>query len=128
MQTAGEKPGLFESAKRMIATLVAIVHTRFELVATEMQEEVARLARIVIWSIAALLLVAIGLAFGGVTLLLATPPDRRALVAGSIAVLMLAAAVASALVVRRVHRAKPRPFDASLRELERDRESLGDGL
>jgi uncharacterized membrane protein YqjE len=117
--------GLFDSAKRMVSTLVAIVHTRFELLATELQEEVARVARILLWSIAALLLLAISFAFGGVTLLLATPPERRVLVAGSLAVLLIAAAVASALVARRVIRGKPRPFDASLRELERDRERLG---
>jgi uncharacterized membrane protein YqjE len=117
--------GLVDSAKRLLGTLVAIVHTRFELVATELQEEIARLARIVIWSVAALLLAAISCMFIAVTVLLATPPERRVLVAASIAAGSIIAALLSALVARRVHRSKPRPFDASLGELERDRERLG---
>jgi uncharacterized membrane protein YqjE len=123
-EPGASRPGLVESAKRLAATLVSIVHTRLELVATELQEEIARLASVVIWSVAALLLAVVGLAFLAVAIVLAAAPAWRAVVAGAIAAALIAAAVLAWLVARRVQRAKPRAFDASLAELERDDERL----
>lgn len=124
---ASSGPGIVDSVKRLLATLVAIVHGRFELVATELQEETARLVGILLWSVAALLGATIGLSFVAVALLLAAPAERRVLVAALLALAFLAAAAISVLFARRLQRAKPRPFDASLTELERDHRRLRGG-
>jgi uncharacterized membrane protein YqjE len=124
---AAPAPGIVESVKRLLGTLVAIVHGRFELVALELQEETARLVGILIWSVAALLCATIGLSFVAVAVLLAAPAERRLLVAALLAVAFLAAAGMAVLFVRRLQRAKPRPFDASLTELERDHRRLRGG-
>lgn len=121
---AAAAPGIVESVKRLLGSLVAIVHGRFELVALELQEETARLLGILLWSAAALLCATIGLSFVAVAVLLAAPPERRLLVAALLAFAFLAAAGIAVLLARRLQRAKPRPFDASLTELERDHRRL----
>ena len=124
---APSAPGIVDSVKRLLATIVALVHGRFELVATELQEESARLVGILLWSVAALLCTTVGLSFVAVALLLAAPAERRVLVAALLALGFLAAAAISVLFVRRLQRAKPRLFDASLTELERDHRRLRGG-
>ena len=52
--------GLFDSLKDVLATIMALAQTRLELVGTELEEQVARLAILLVWSIVALLLVFIG--------------------------------------------------------------------
>ena len=121
----GASLGFLDSIKALVATAVAMVHDRFELAATEFQEEMARLAGILLWALAALLLAAIGLAFVALMILLWVAPENRALAAGVMAALFVAAAAGAWWNVRRILAAKPRAFDASLTELERDRKNLG---
>jgi uncharacterized membrane protein YqjE len=123
----GASLGFLDSIKALVATAVALVHDRFELAATEFQEEMARLAAILLWALAALLLAAVGLAFVAVMILLWVAPEHRALVAGVMAALVLAGAAGAWWNVRRILGAKPRAFDASLTEFEKDRESLRSG-
>jgi uncharacterized membrane protein YqjE len=117
--------GFLDSIRTLAATVVALAHDRLELAATEFQEEIARLAGVLIWALAALLLGVVGLAFVAIMILLAVDPSHRALAAGLLALLFLAGAGVAALIVRRILHAKPRAFDASLTELEKDREGLG---
>jgi uncharacterized membrane protein YqjE len=109
-----------------LATLIAIVHTRLELFSTELKEELARLGLILVWGYVALFFASLAVWLLCLTIVIAfwdTP--YRLLVAGLLALLFFVlAAVAIAYVARLVH-AKPRLFDASLTELERDREELG---
>jgi uncharacterized membrane protein YqjE len=121
------RTGFVASVRRLLATFVALVHDRFELVATEFQEELARLSSLLLWALAGLLALTIGLAFVAVAALLWVAPERRALAALIVAALFLGLAAVAGSVVRRLLRAKPRPFDASLTELEKDHRSLRDG-
>lgn len=123
----GTPGGFLDSIRTLAATVVALAHDRLELAATEFQEEIARLAGILIWALAALLLAVVGVAFVAVMILLAVDPAHRALAAGLLALVFLAASGIAALIVRRILRAKPRAFDASLTELEKDRDGLGGG-
>lgn len=119
------RAGLFGSVKALLATLVAIVHTRLELLSTELQEELARLGSILAWGYVALFFASLAVWFLGLTVLIVfwdTP--YRLLVAGLLAlVFFILAAAAVAFVLRLVH-SKPRLFDASLTELERDHQDL----
>ena len=126
-QAPGEpRPGFVASVRRLLRTLVAIVHNRVELVAAEFQEELARLTALLIYALAGLLALAIGLALVAVTLLLAIAPQYRVLASAILALLFLAAAGGAWLGVRRIVRAKPWAFDATPTELEKDHTQLGD--
>ncbi len=116
--------GILDSLKALLATLVAMVHNRVELLSTELQEELARLVAVLIWSLAALLCAVVGLTFIAVLVLLSVDESHRPLAAGILAAVFLAAAGGSYLYVRGLVQSKPRMFDASLTELERDYESL----
>jgi uncharacterized membrane protein YqjE len=122
----GREAGLIGSLKALLATLVAIAHTRLELLGAELQEERARLAWLLVWGYVALFFAGLAVWFLCLTILIAfwdTP--YRLLVAGGLALLFFVlAAVAVGSVVRLMH-SERRLFDASLTELERDREDLG---
>ena len=121
----GTPAGFLDSVKNLAATVVALAHDRVELASTELQEEIARLTGILLWALAAILLAVVGLAFVAIAVLLAVEPGSRPLAASGLALLFLAVAAIAAAVARRILRAKPRPFDASLSELRKDRDALG---
>jgi uncharacterized membrane protein YqjE len=116
--------GLLHSAKNLLATLVGIVHNRLELVATELQEEIGRVALLLLWGAVALFFAFLGIAFAGLLIVIAVGEEHRLLAAGLIAALFLLTAVVSAVLAARQIAAKPRPFHASLNELAKDRELL----
>ena len=116
--------GLIESAKSLLGTLIAIVHNRLELLSTEIQEEIGRVALLLLWGALALLFAFLGIAFVGLLIVIAVSDEHRVLAAGLIAALFLLTAVAAALLAARQIAAKPRPFAASLTELAKDRELL----
>lgn len=117
-------PGILGSIKALLATFVAMAHNRVELFSVEMEEELARLVTVLVWSIGAMLFAVVGLTFLAVLILLVTGEPSRPFVAGILAALFLLVALGSALLARKVLHAKARPFDASLTELERDYEGL----
>jgi len=116
--------GILDSLKALLATVVAMVHNRVELLSTELKEELARLVSILIWSLAALIGAIVGLTFVAVLILLSVDASQRPLAAGILAAVFLAAAWGSYLHVRGLLNAKSRMFDASLTELEKDYDGL----
>jgi uncharacterized membrane protein YqjE len=116
--------GLFASLKALLSTLIAIGHNRLELFSTELQEEVARAASMLLWALAALLLAFLGALLVAVAVLLAVPEDSRVVSAAFMALGALAFAAIAALVSHGRATAKPRLFDATLTELAKDRDQL----
>jgi uncharacterized membrane protein YqjE len=116
--------GILDSLRALLDTVLALLHNRAELVVTELEEETTRLVRVLLWGLAAVLTAIVGAVFAATMLLLAVPPNGRIFTAGLLAVLFLAFAGFGYLTIRKVLRAKPRPFDSSLRELEKDRDHL----
>ncbi len=116
--------GLLDSAKALLATLIAVVHNRLELLSTELQEEVGRVALMLLWGAAALFFVFLAIASLGLLILIAFWDDHRLLVAALLAASFLVLALVAGLAARKQIAAKPRPFDASLNELAKDREQL----
>lgn len=114
--------GLLGSAQSLLASLLGLARTRLDLLSTELQEALAHVALGVVGACAALLLAALGLLFGGIAVLLAIAQEQRVAAAAVMALVYLAAAAAVALALRR--RERPRVFDATLEELQRDREAL----
>lgn len=117
-------PGLFDSAKTLMATIVAIAHTRLALFSTELQEEFGRVALLFLWGSLALFFSFLGITFLALVILIAFWDDHRMLAASLLAIGFLALALIAGFSAWRQITAKPRPFDASLTELERDNQHL----
>jgi len=120
----GGAAGLFDSIKALLATLVGIAHTRLELLSAELQEEIARVALLLLWGAVALFFAFIGIAFLGLSIVIAVWDEHRLLAAGLMTALFVVLAVAFGVAASRQISAKPRPFNASLGELVKDREDL----
>jgi len=116
--------GIFDSLRALLDSVVSILHNRTELLTTELQEELTRLIAVILWGFAGVLSVVIGAFLVSLTILFAIPPQYRALVAGGLGLIFLIVAAIGGVSIRKILRAKPRPFDATLRELEKDREHL----
>lgn len=117
-------PGVVQAAKRMFATLIAIVHTRLELFTTEIEEEIQRAASIVLWGLVALFCGALTVLMIALTVLIIFWDANRVLAASLITgTFLVLTGVFAWLAVARL-RAKPRFMAASIEELKRDRESL----
>ena len=114
--------GLLGSVRDLLDSLLGLARTRLELLSAELQEALAGHALAMVGACAVLVLGALGLAFGGIALLLALVPEQRWAAATVLALVFLAAGAALALVLRA--RERPRLFDASLAELHSDREAL----
>jgi len=111
---------LLESANNLLAGVLDLGRTRFELFGTELREELARLATTILGGLAVLLLVGLGVAFGAVAWILTVAEANRVTATVGVAVLFLLAALVVAWQIRRLAGAKPRAFDATISELQRD--------
>ncbi|HEY5929198.1 MAG TPA: phage holin family protein [Burkholderiales bacterium] len=116
--------GLFDSLKELLATLTALAQTRLELVGTELEEQVARLAILLVWSIVALFLVFTAIVLAAVAIVIVFWDEHRVLVAFGLAGGMALLAGGSILYVINQLKQRPRMFQATLEELEKDRQRL----
>ncbi|HWA39622.1 MAG TPA: phage holin family protein [Burkholderiales bacterium] len=116
--------GLLDTIRSSVARLLALGQTRFALFGVELREELARLASALIGGLAVLVLLALGVSFGALALILYLPPEQRVSAAILVAAAFLGLAALVAWIVVRLARVKPRPFDATLKELERDYEAI----
>ncbi len=125
-QNPGTSPrgGLFDSLKVLTATLIAIAHTRLELLSTELEEERVRLSSMLVWTLVAFFCAGLGVVLATLFVVLALWDTHRLLALGIPAILFILGAALAWLVVRGKARAKPRLFAASLTELSKDREEL----
>ena len=117
--------GLFGSIRNLAASLVAHLHTRLELFATEFAEEKLRLTSLLISAILALFFTFMTLVLAVLFVLAAywDTPYRLHAVA-FLAVLFLAGAAITGGMVRAKLKSRPRLFEASLAELYKDRQQL----
>jgi uncharacterized membrane protein YqjE len=121
---SGTTSGLFSSISRLLATLVAIVQTRVQLLTTEIQEEVHRAASMALWALIALFTALIGILFGGLTIVFAFWDTHRLLAALLVtAGLLLFAGIAVVILLFKIQSHK-RFLDATLTELAKDTEAL----
>ena len=116
--------GLLHSAQNLLAGLLALGRTRLELFSTELQEEIARQAAALLGAFVVLVLAALGAAFGALALVIAVAEPYRLVTAIAIAALFAVLAIAAAWTLRNHTRAKPRAFQSSIAQLERDYDSL----
>lgn len=120
----GQSPGLVQSLRRLAATLVALLQTRLELLATELEEERVRLVQVLLWGCIALAFLLLGVVMLTLFVVVLFWDTHRVLVSGLLAVTFIAIGLAAVAVARSRARARSRLFSASLAELANDREQL----
>lgn len=116
--------GLFDSLRSLIATLVAMAHTRVELFGTEIEEEVRRLIVLLVGTFIVLAFATLSLVFCGLVVIAAYWDTHRVAAAVGVAACFIVLAVASYLAVRARTRRRSRLLASTLDELERDLELL----
>jgi uncharacterized membrane protein YqjE len=116
--------GLFRSIANLVATVVAIAQTRLELLTTELQEEMHRVAEILVWTLIALLSAGIGLFLLALVIIFIFWDTHRVLASVLVTAVFFAIAVVAGLVLQAKVRGKPRMLDATLAELAKDRDNL----
>jgi uncharacterized membrane protein YqjE len=123
----GRSSGLFASLRDLLATLLAIAHTRIELVTTELEEELHRVAEILAWAFVLIF-------FGGMTVLMLAFliivlwwEEHRVLAASLTCLGFLLITATAALVLRAKVRVRPKLLNATIEELKRDRDALERG-
>jgi uncharacterized membrane protein YqjE len=116
--------GLFRSVSNLLATLIGIAQTRFELLTTELQEEIQRAAGLIVWGFIALLAAGVGLVFIGVTIIVTYWDTNRVAAALWVTGGFVALAIIAVVVLLVRVRSKPRLMDATRTELAKDRAEL----
>jgi uncharacterized membrane protein YqjE len=123
-KTSGGSRGLLESLGTLAATLVAIAHTRLDLLSADMEEDRAHVLSLLVMALAALFCIGVGVVLAAMLLVVVFWDTHRLLALGSLAGFFLAAGTAAAAFVQHKARTKPRLFAASLSELLKDRQQL----
>jgi len=125
-QAASE--GLFESLKTLSVSLVSIVHTRLELLSTDVAEERAQLTSFLVLVLVALGCFGVGAVLLAMLVVVAFWETHRLLALAGMTGLFLAAGFGLGWFAMHRVRTKPRLFEASLAELSKDRQQLRSGL
>lgn len=115
---------LAESAARLTATLLAIVQTRVDLVATEVEEETLRYFSYLLLSMAAMFCVGIAVVLGVFLAVLLYWDTQRVGILLTLIVLFGVAGMWIGLRVRSQYRMKPKLLAHTMQELSRDADLL----
>jgi uncharacterized membrane protein YqjE len=116
--------GLFQSLSNFTGTLIAIAHTRLQLLTTELQEEVRQVGAILLWAFIAAFAAMMGLFLGALAVIFVFWDTHRIAASLAMIALFVAIAIAAALVLRSKLRDKPPLLDDTLAELAKDRDNL----
>ena len=118
----GTRPGFIASLRRVGSTLAALLHSRVELLAHELERERVRVTRLLLFGVAAVFFLTLG-AFTATIFIIVLFWDSQRLVAiGFLALLYFGVGGALLLFARQEASRAARPFSASLEQLRRDRE------
>lgn len=118
-----ERPGLFESIKKLGATAIALTYTRLEILATELEEEKLRVVQLLLITAVTFLCFTLGAALLILFLVILFWETHKIIVLGILAALFLILGVILLYVLRR-KATKPKLFSSSLSELAKDHEQL----
>lgn len=122
--TSGPHSGLLRSLRTLLATLLATVRTRGELLQVEIEEEKLRVAGITAFAMAGAFFLALAVVVLTLFVILLYWESHRVLVAGLIALVYLISGVACMLVARSRAKVKSKLFAASFAQLRKDGERL----
>lgn len=117
--------GLFASVRDLLETALAITHTRLELVTTEIEEELHRVAEILVWTFVVVFFAGLTTLMLAIVIVVAFWEEHRLLAASLTTLGFLAMTGIALWVVRGKARARPKLLEATIEEIRRDREALG---
>ncbi|HEY5995355.1 MAG TPA: phage holin family protein [Gallionellaceae bacterium] len=116
--------GLLESLRRLGGTLLAILHTRLELLSNEIEEELLRLGQILVYGIVALFLFFMSILVLMIFVVALFWDTYRLQVLGGLTALFLVAGLLVCYALRCAVRQRSKLFSGSLAELAQDRDQL----
>src|SRR5215470_10801113 len=124
----GEDPqsasGLFQSLSNFAGTLIAIAHTRLQLLTTELQEEVRQVGAILLWAFIAAFAAMMGLFLGALAVIFVFWDTHRIAASLAMIALFILIALGAGLMLAKKLRDKPPMLDDTLAELAKDRDNL----
>jgi uncharacterized membrane protein YqjE len=112
----------------VVATLVAMAHTRLELFASELQEEIQRASSLLLWAFIALFTAGIGLFLLALVIIFAFWDNHRVLASILVTLFFFMLAGFAVWRLRTQLKSHTRLLDATLTELERDGERLAQSM
>ena len=116
--------GLLNSLKNLTLTLIAIIHTRLELISTDLEEGRERFISLLAMAFVSLFSLCFGAVLLTILVVVVFWDTHRLLVLGSLTGLFLiSGAVLGAIVVGKL-KSMPRMFEASLAELIKDHQEI----
>jgi len=121
---AAARGGLLHSIKHLAGNLLGAAQTRLEILATEIEEERARLEQLLLVALAAAFCLAMGIVLCVALVVLYFWDTHRLLAVGMLAAGFLAAGVVSGLILRYKAKTRPKPFAITRGELAKDRAML----
>ena len=116
--------GLLGSLRRLLASLIALLHTRLELLTTEVEEQIQRAAGIVLWTVIGLYFASLTVVMLAILLLVIFWDDHRVLTAALITAAFFLVALIAGLIAYVRLKTRPRLLAATIEELKRDRAAL----
>ena len=116
--------GLFQSLSNFAGSLIAIAHTRLQLLTTELQEEVRQVGAILLWAFIAAFAAMMGLFLGALAVIFVFWDTHRIAASLAMIALFVVIAIGAGLMLAKKLRSKPPMLDDTLVELAKDRDNL----
>ncbi len=116
--------GMFDSLRRLLVGLLALLQTRVELFTAELSAEISWAARLLLWAFIALFFGGLSVLMIALAVVIAVWDEHRVLAASSFAGLFVLVTLVAALTARSRLRSRPPLLSASIDELRRDQSAL----
>ena len=123
--TSDERKGLLASLTTLASSLVAVAHTRLDLLSADLEEEREHVLSLMVTTLLALFFLGVGVLLAAMLLVVVFWETHRLLVLGSLTGGFFAIGIATWMFTMHKAKIKPRIFTSSLSELLKDREELG---
>ena len=121
----GRSTGLLASLQKMLGSFTEILHTRLEILSTEVEEAGMLVGQLVVYILVSILFLILGLLMLTAFIIKASPEAYQLYVLGGFGLFYLL--IAAVITQRLMHklRTRPRLFSTTLSELKKDRLRLG---
>jgi uncharacterized membrane protein YqjE len=127
-QDLDKSQGLLRSLTTLASTLVAMVHTRLDLLSTDLEEDREHLLSLLFLSMIALFCLGVGVLLATLFIVAAFWETHRLIALASLAGFFLTIGIVTCALAVHKTKTKPRIFTASLLELFKDRQHLDSSL
>jgi uncharacterized membrane protein YqjE len=123
-RTSDEPRGLLDSLTGIASTLVAILQTRLDLLAVDLEDDLQRFLSLLMLALGTIFCLGVGVVLSAMVLVVMFWDTHRLLLLTGLAVLFLGAGAAVGALARKKAKAAPRIFASSLEELRKDGRQL----